>query len=915
MQTNLGAIASVNAYSGQINWISVYDAARQEHRNRWQNTGAHEVLPWLYNPMFPIPDRQLLALPLDSAEALILDRVDGRILRGIPLAELHNIRSVLGVVDGRIYALGVDLFSWDPSSGAVDWTQPLPESPIYGRAALSTSHIYLPCQSGLFTYPLHGGTPKAKPWDHLQEGGNIVVLPETILVAGNNRITSYGLRENVFARLQARMDENPRDAWAALNMAEVAYRTAFSQPSPSTKAADCHRAEQALAEAIRRAGGFAAVWDTPFKSRMFRDFLEFADLHLREEPANLDAAVDMIVKAGLCPPDARSLLKQKAKLAAVRNRQEDFGSEIREYHHILSDRALRALPWPAAKAEPATAGEVCRVKIADLIRQHGRKIYRPLDEKASSLLTLATMDGDLERLDYIIEVLPNSQAAPKALLAKGAILRERDNRPRRAMRSYYAALTRYPKLIDSAEVIKEIALCYVAADQPAAAWEWLTKGAREFPNTRITVQGRSMTFRGFRDTLGDVERLLHTSLPRMGLHLREGFTFPANAEIRLLYPKFGAQRESDWSRMLVYRNGAVQALDPVSGQEIWPAPPLLQQRPRLLAALREVIILTTRFEILGLQPDTGTVLWRYGEAGKRFEDPAADPEDFPYWRLHRIHENILINCRSDGHTVSVELPLGRIVWKQDLAHRPKQAMNVGDHLTVYRAVSDEEQLLVVLSTSDGRVQRTIPLQEERPILRIVPTQAGFVILLTSQSLIAIDPLTGKIEWQKSFDHNFLVDSVHAVLDGVLLSPDSLHVVKLSLDTGRPLWRSAPLGSRQSDLRLFPVQDELYAANDRRVYSLDPATGTDLGSVALPPGAHLAHLKLTDERLALIGVDSDYWVVSSRRPAQLENLLDRQSQQPLGRELGPTEFYFFDYAIIGVSEDAFRGWVSASESND
>ncbi len=130
-----------------------------------------------------------------------------------------------------------------------------------------------------------------------------------------------------------------------------------------------------------------------------------------------------------------------------------------------------------------------------------------------------------------------------------------------------------------------------------------------------------------------------------------------------------------------------------------------------------------------------------------------------------------------------------------------------------------------------------------------------------------------------------------------------------------MWLSAQLVSRQSGLRLFPVQDELYVANDRRVYSLDPATGTDLGRCPLPPGAHLAHFKLTHERLALIGVDSDYWVVSSHRPAQLENLLDRQSKQPLGLELGPTEFYFFDYAIIGATEDAFRGWVSSSESND
>jgi outer membrane protein assembly factor BamB/tetratricopeptide (TPR) repeat protein len=881
VQTNLGAIASVNAYTGQINWISTYDTARQEQRNRWQSTAAHEIQPWQYYPMYPLPDRQLVALPLE-------------------VAELHNVRSVLGVVDGQVYAQGDALFSWDPNSDTTAWSQPLPESPIYGRAALSMSHIYLPCQSGLYTYPLRGGAPKAKPWDHTHEGGNIVVLPESILVAGNSRITSYGLRENVFARLQARMDENPRDPWAALNMAEVAYRTAFSQPAASSKTSDYRRAEDALAEAIRRAGGFAAAWDAPFKIRIFRDLLEFADLHMREEPANLDAAVDMLIKAGLCPPDALSLLKQKSKLAAARSHQGDFANEIREYHHILSDRALRVLPWPGTEADPTSAGEVCDAKIAELIRQHGREIYEPLDKKASSLLTLATKDGDLKRLDHIIEVLPNSRAAPKALIEKGAILRDRNNQPRQAMRSYYAALTRYPKLVDSADVIKEIALCHVAADQPAAAWEWLTKGCREFPNNRITVQGRSMAFRDLRATLGSVDRLPRASLPVMGMHLREGFTLPVDGKEHLLYPEFAAQRNSDWSRMFLYRDGALHALDPVSGQAHWDEPCLFEQRPRLLAALRDVILLTTRFEILGMHPDSGKILWRHGDAGSGFDDPAADPEDFPYWRLHRM---------------GVELPLGRVVWEQDLAHRPSQAMNVEDHLTVYRAVTEEQQVLVVLSTSDGRVQRTIPLLEERPILHIVPTQAGFIILITSQSMIALDPLSGVIEWRKTFDHNFLVDSVHTVLDGILVSPDSLRVVKLSLDTGRELWRSSPFGARQSDLRLLPVQDELYVANDRRVYSIDPATGADLGSAHLPPGAHPAQLTLTDDRLALIGVDSDYWMVSSRRRAQLENLLERQPRQPLGAELGPTEFYFFDYAIIGVSEDAFRGWVSSSESND
>ncbi len=919
IQTNLGAVAAVDVNSGLVNWISVYGRAETEQHNRWQNSRSNEVYPWQYNAVFLVPDGQLLSLPLDIEEVLILDQMTGYIRCRMSKGQLYRVHSILGVIDGNVYGVGEQLFCWDAHSRTPVWAQPLPKSPIYGRAALSASRIYVPCKSGLFTYPITGGEPTIKPWDDTQEGGNVVVLPDCILVAGNDRITLYGLRKDVFARLQRRMDANPFDVFAALNMAEVAYRTAFSQPEGPDKRSDYQRAEQALAEAVRRAGGFAATWEEQLKRRLFQDCLEFANLHLKEDPANLDAAIELLIKAGLCPPDSESLLLQKSMLASAHAQRQDYTNEIRQYHQIMSDRSLRELPWPETKTGNNQALDVCRRKIAALLERYGRELYKPFEEKASTLLAAAIQNNDLKRLDQIISVMPNSLAAPKALLAKGSILREQEEHPIQAARALYAALTRYPKLINRAEVIKKIADCYILADQPAVAWQWLTKASREFPNTLITTGEQSLTFLEYRAQLGDIRHLLRIARPRIGTQLQKQYEIKLNDGDNLLYPEFRDHRATDWSRFLIHQNGGVTAINSATGQELWPQPLPVDQRPRLLATLEHIIVLATRFEIVGLQPTSGTVVWRYGETAPEIDDPAADPENFPHWRLHCIHENLLTSSRSDGHTVCIDFGNGQVVWKHDLQHHPNQAMGIGNHLTIYRAVSGDRQIFPVISTENGTLQHTIQLREQRPVLKILTTLAGNVILVTSQSLHAVDPLTGRPEWRVQFDHNFLVESVRVVLDGIVLSADGLHILKLSLDDGRQLWRSDALGLRPSDFRLFLSQDELYVADERRVFSIDVFSGATLGTLQLPQDTHLVHLDLTDQHLALVGsalppeqVASEYWAVFATRPAQLEKLFDMNLTQSLGRPPGPLEFYFFDHAIIGVSENALHGWTSSPE---
>lgn len=922
IQTNLGAIAAVDVNTGLVEWISVYGTADAGQQDRWQSTRANEIYPWQYNPLFPLPNGQLLSLPLDLDEVLLIDQNTGHISHRTPKGQMHQVNTILGVDGSRVYGLGEQLFCWDARSHSTVWARPLPESPIYGRGACSDSRIYIPCRSGLFTYKMGGGEPTVKAWDHTQQGGNVVVLADRIIVAGNDRITLYGIREDVFSRLRARMEADPLDARAALNLSEVAYRTAFSQPAGPNKQSDYMRARQALDAAVQRAGGFAAIWEEQLKSRLFEDCLEFANFYLQEEPPDTEDAISVLIMAGQCPPDAESLLRQKSLLASTYALRFDYTNEIRQYHHVLSDRSLRSLPWPDASATNTPAHEACRRRIAAVLQEHGREAYRPFDVKASELLAAATQANDLKRLDHILEVMPNSLAAPKALLAKGSILRDKKNQPLRAARAYYATLTRYPKVINRPEVFRQIADCYARAGQPTTAWQWLTKASREFPDAIVKSGEDSLTFLEYRALLGDIGNLLRLARPRVGNVLHEQYEIELGEEDSLLYPEFARHRAADWSHFLIYQDESAVAINAATGQRRWPRPLLVGQRPRLLAMLQHVIVVATGSEIIGVQPVTGKVAWRYGHVDPQRDLPATDPEDFPQWRFHRIREDRLISSRSDGHTVCIELRSGQIIWKQDLQPHPTQAASIGDQLTVYRAVSGDQQIFPVISTETGEWERTIRLPEQRPVLRIMHTLAGNVIFVTSQSLSAADPLSAKMEWQVQFDQNLLVGSVQVVLDGIILSADGVHVIKLSLDDGRQLWQSHALGLIPSELHVQLSQDELYVANQRRLISVDPHTGATLRTYPLQQGHELELLDLADRNLILVRSSrpqeqafSEYWISITDRPARVEKFANMDLAQPLGEFPKEVEFHLFDHTIIASFEDTLRGWTNPPKAED
>jgi outer membrane protein assembly factor BamB len=779
---------------------------------------------------------------------------------------------------------------------------------------LSREQVFLPCRDSLYSYPLDGGEPHARPWEPTQEGGNVVALEDRLLVAGNERLTAYGLRDQVFARLDRNLRERPHDPLPAMEMARVAYHTAAAEVDAPAKSADYERARGALDDALERAGGLALL--TPeFQAALFADCLEFAELHLQENPAQLEEAVTLLTLAGECAPGPAQQLRQRVALAGVYGRMQQPQQQLEQYQYILLDRSLRQLPWPG-QAGPALAGEVGREVVAEMISQHGREIYASYDDTASTLLAAATTSGDVQRLDHILAALPNSLAAPQALLTKGRILR-RQKQELPAARCFYVALQRYPRQVDLAETIRELADSYVAAGQPAAAAWWLARGAREHPSDRVRHGDRQISLAAYREALGLRREAGAVRLPGVGWPLAEDFERPLPAPARVLTAELTQRPDIDWSRVFIHAPGELQALDPAGGKTLWSQPCAPGPAPRLIAALQSCLILATPYSVEGRDPQTGAVLWKEGETPAALDDPQSDPEDFPQYLLHALGDQMLVSCRSDGETVCRDLSSGRMLWKRPLDPRPVRSLAVANHFLAYAGLKEEKPVVVIAAMEDGAVLSTIELPSREPVLNLQPTLAGNMLAYSTRSLSAFDPLSGEIEWTRTFDESMLLHTARLLIDGVVVCTDGLRIAKLSLDDGSILWQSEPLRSQPGSVDLLASQDELHVLMKDlpgpAVTVLDLIDGRRLCDLRCPDSDIIGTM-LTSDRLLLEmrtrprdENPPTLWVALLPRPIHADRELSRAEGLTLGSFAEPVEIQAYDRGIIAHSEGVLHGW--------
>jgi outer membrane protein assembly factor BamB/tetratricopeptide (TPR) repeat protein len=431
--TNLGALAAVDPHSGTILWLNLYPRPRPaaaDFRMRWDRARLPTPdKPWTHNPVM-VSGSSVFILPDDGQEISVYDAGTGAPLKSIPISQLDQARTLLGVVgeeliacsDKRVFCINWrqhDAAPGRPHAGTTWIKELLPVggralTSIRGRGLVTSQAVFVPTYWAIHRISLKSGRleqsyPSEGQWDQDEGPGNVLVTQDQVVVAAAERVNVYTDLELAQARLDAAVAAAPQDPGPRLKYAEVMFVAGKNQT-----------AMQRLDEAVTLLGGIGTLQRGESRDRLFGLAMAFAQKLVGVQPTSEDREV-MIGELFERAAAAADTPAQQVHYRTVRGRhleqRKDAAGAIGMYQQILLDPALRAVQYApdASGAMPASA--LAQQAIARLIRQAGREAYAPHDRAAAEQLAIARQSGDPQALLALAQAYPNAQVAPEAMLA------------------------------------------------------------------------------------------------------------------------------------------------------------------------------------------------------------------------------------------------------------------------------------------------------------------------------------------------------------------------------------------------------------------------------------------------------------------------------------------------------------------
>jgi len=478
--TNLGAVASVDAFTGAIAWLDIYRTETTPMAGvnfnpallrrfggiaQPDEESVYASAPWIYNPAV-VQEGNLFVLPADSHSLFVYDAAGGKLIKQIPLSELQETRdpnvqnspdlpsTLLGVRGNLVYLAGarqVWQVPWrtipkDPAN--VDSTpgywrstegDQYPSKPaqgdqdlliqVRGRGFVTADAVYLPTQKYLLRILVSSGLldsvnssfPKGG-WEEGKEGpGNVIVTQDHLIVAGDRQVAVYTDLALARAKLDREIADAPADPDARLHYAEVMFA-----------AAEPDVAQSRMEEAFQLLGGVRSLRAGPSRDRAFNDALSFAKRSSQKEtPAQqIERFFDLAQAAANSAAQQVSYRLARAGYDWSRPNR-DAAAAIELYQEILGDPAYRAVPMP----DPQTAGNTLAGTVAEkAIREilgtpDGHVAYEQFELAAAQKLSDARAAADPDKLLDIAKVYPDSRIAGAAMMAAAECYESRGDAP------------------------------------------------------------------------------------------------------------------------------------------------------------------------------------------------------------------------------------------------------------------------------------------------------------------------------------------------------------------------------------------------------------------------------------------------------------------------------------------------------
>ncbi|HZK81266.1 MAG TPA: PQQ-binding-like beta-propeller repeat protein, partial [Humisphaera sp.] len=301
VQTNLGALAALDAYTGAIAWLDIYPTGRggnnPQQFNPFQQAGQNPQprhKPWTFNPVM-VQDGVVFSLPTEGHYLLIYDAGSGVELKRIDLRDigqkvpqLADVDTLVGVVGDKLLLAGpkgLIYLNW--KTYTADGFNPEHDNitagiytfphEIRGRSFIVRDTVYIPCSDRLYCvrfkdgrviydYPRRPPSGEGGEWDAPEEPGNVLATNDHFIIAGAHMVNVYTDLALAKAKLDRELAAMPNDPQPRLRYAEVTF-----------VAGDFDSALVKLDEAIELLGGVKSIAPGANRDRLFYDALTFAE--------------------------------------------------------------------------------------------------------------------------------------------------------------------------------------------------------------------------------------------------------------------------------------------------------------------------------------------------------------------------------------------------------------------------------------------------------------------------------------------------------------------------------------------------------------------------------------------------------------------------------------------------------------
>ena len=415
-QTNMGALAALDADTGAVRWLATYPTTEENASN-----SLHRGL----NPAIAHGGLVIVA-PDDSAPIFAFDSASGEIVWKTP--PVNEIKHLLGVAQGKLFATGNHLFSFDVKTGQL--TRPAwPEGggfESFGRGLLAGDKVYCPTRTEILVFDQATGGQAQEPiplfqdyFDH--EGGNLAVGDGYLVVAERNRLVVYCQNSRLIERYQQLIVEQPDRASNHFQLARLAEAT--GRPD---------LALESLESASRLARPSDLVDGQPLASvaqaRAHNLLMNLA----REDVEKQDfaAATALYERAVATSLTDRERLTARLEQSEAQARAGEPEKAVENLQALLADERLNGLTVAADERRTLRAELLIADRLCGLVREHGPRSTPPSTARPRPCWTRASPAGRPPAPRGRSE-LPAAQVAPDALLALASLSEAMGSRPRR----------------------------------------------------------------------------------------------------------------------------------------------------------------------------------------------------------------------------------------------------------------------------------------------------------------------------------------------------------------------------------------------------------------------------------------------------------------------------------------------------